>query len=63
MKLILSKILYFIGDSIAKLFYYKFFCRLSFIFYPIYSKVMILSMDLDEENKVWKVIEITDHEN
>jgi hypothetical protein len=53
MKLILSKILYFIGDLISKLFYYKFFCKFSGFLYPIYSKLMIWSSDLDKEGKVW----------
>jgi len=56
MRLILSKILYHVGDFISKLFYYKFFCKFSCILYPIYSKLMILSMDLDTEGKVWKKI-------
>lgn len=56
LKIISSKILYYIGDFISKLFYYKFFCKLSCILYPIYSKLMTWSMDLDEDGKVWKKI-------
>lgn len=52
MKLILSKILYYIGDLISKLFYYDCF---SFL-YPLYSKIMNLSSDLDKDGKIWKII-------
>lgn len=55
-KIILSKTLYYIGDFISKLFYYNFFCKFARILYPIYSKLMIWSMDLDEDGKVWKKI-------
>lgn len=41
------------GDLISKLFYYKFFCKFSRFLYPIYSKLMIWSSDLDKEGKVW----------
>ena len=50
MRLILSKILYHIGDLISKLFYYDCFGWL----YPLYSKIMILSSDLDKDGKIWK---------
>lgn len=56
MRLILSKILYYVGDLISKLFYYNFFCRRARVLYPIYSKLMILSMDLDKDRKIWKDI-------
>ena len=56
MKLILSKILYYIGDLISKLFYYNFFCKGARFLYPIYSKLMNWSMDLDENQKIWKII-------
>lgn len=52
MKLILSKILYYIGDLISKLFYYDCFTWL----YPLYSRIMSLSCDLDKEGKTWKII-------
>lgn len=50
MRLILSKILYYFGDLISKLFYYDCFSWL----YPLYSKIMILSSKIDKEAKVWK---------
>jgi len=56
MKLILSKILYFIGDCISKLFYWRFFKCLSGFLYPVYSKVMILGSDLDKDGKIWKIV-------
>lgn len=56
MKLILSKALYYIGDFISKLFYWKCFRLLSGLLYPIYSKLMILSSDLDADGKIWKIV-------
>lgn len=56
MRLILSKILYYVGDLISKLFYYNFFCRRARVLYPIYSKIMILSSDLDKDGRTWKRI-------
>jgi hypothetical protein len=56
MKLILSKLLYYFGDLISKLFYYSFFRRGARILYPIYSKLMICSMDLDKDGKLWKEV-------
>jgi|MDTB01.1.fsa_nt_gb hypothetical protein len=50
MKLIASKILYHFGDLLSKFLYFDGF---SFL-YPLYSKVMILSSDLDENDRVWK---------
>lgn len=52
MRLILSKILYFFGDLISKLFYYDCFGWL----YPLYSKIMILSSNLDKDGKIWKIV-------
>ena len=52
MKLILSKILYYIGDLISKFLYYDCFSWL----YPLYSKIMILSSDLDKDGKTWKIV-------
>lgn len=52
MRLILSKILYYFGDLISKLFYYDCFGWL----YPLYSKIMILSSDLDKDGKIWKIV-------
>lgn len=50
MRLILSKILYHIGDLISKLFYYNCFAWL----YPLYNRIMGLSCNLDKDAKVWK---------
>ena len=50
MRLILSYILYFIGDIISRIF----------MFYgngygfKIYNKIMLWSVDLDKEGKIWK---------
>ena len=52
MTLILSKILYHIGDLISKLMNYDCFAWL----YPLYSRIMSLSCDLDKDEKVWKRI-------
>lgn len=54
MKLLFSRLLYYIGDLISKIFYYNFARKLSAILYPIYSKIMILSSNLDKEGKVWQ---------
>ena len=52
MRLILSKILYYFGDLISKFLYYDCFSWL----YPLYSKIMILSSDLDKDGKIWKIV-------
>ena len=49
MNLILSKILYHAGDLISKLFYYDCFAWL----YPLYSRIMSLSCNLDKDGKIW----------
>jgi hypothetical protein len=55
MKIILSKILYYLGDFISKLLYYtpisKLFAR---ILYPMYNKLMIWSSELDKDGAIWK---------
>jgi len=50
MSLILSRILYYLGHGISILLY----CDLLSFLYPLYKKVMILSSDLDKDDKVWK---------
>ena len=50
MKLILSKILYHVGDFISWFLRFTFFSWL----YPFYSKIMILSSELDKDGKVWE---------
>ena len=52
MTLILSKILYYIGDLVSKFLYFDCFSWL----YPLYRKIMTLSCDLDKDGKVWKII-------
>jgi len=52
MRLILSKILYYIGDLISKFLYFDCFSWL----YPLYRKIMILSFDLDKDGKIWKIV-------
>ena len=54
MRTILSKIFYYFGDLISKLFHYNFFCKFSRILYPMYDKLMIWSSRLDKYEKVWK---------
>ena len=50
MKIFLSYILYVIGDTISR----TFICY-SFGF-KLYNKVMLWSVDLDKEGKIWKHI-------
>lgn len=52
MKVILSKILYHIGDLISKLMNYDCFAWL----YPLYNRIMGLSCALDKNGKVWKIV-------
>lgn len=52
MKLILSKILYYIGDLVSKFLYFDCFSWL----YPLYRKIMILSSELDKDGKIWKIV-------
>ena len=52
MKTILSLILYYIGDTIARLFLrYDF---LAWYLYKPYNRIMTLSSNLDTKKKVWK---------
>ena len=50
MKILLSKIFYYIGDMISQLLYFD--C-LSWL-YPLYNKIMLMSCKLDKDKKVWK---------
>lgn len=52
MNLILSKILYYIGDLVSKFLYFDCFSWL----YPLYRKIMILSSELDKDGKIWKIV-------
>jgi hypothetical protein len=52
MRILLSKILYYIGDIIS---------RTTMVLgdgygYKLYNKVMLWSVDLDTEGKVWKYV-------
>lgn len=49
MNLILSKITYYIGDLVSRFLYFDCFGWL----YPLYRKLMIISYELDAEEKVW----------
>jgi hypothetical protein len=50
MKLVLSYILYYLGDFVSKLMYWD---LLSFL-YPVYNKLMIWSSELDEDGVIWQ---------
>ena len=49
MKKLLSKILYYVGDLVSRLLHFNCFSWL----YPLYSKIMLLSLSLDKNGKVW----------
>ena len=49
MKLIASYFLYYLGHTISILLY----CDLLSFLYPLYNKVMQISVELDEHEKVW----------
>jgi hypothetical protein len=57
MKLILSKILYHIGDiiSLTTMKYGKGFG------YSVYSRVMLWSCNLDKNGKIWKHVKSNNH--
>lgn len=50
MKLMLSYILYYMGDFVSKLLYWDSLAWL----YPVYNKLMIWSAELDEDHVIWK---------
>jgi hypothetical protein len=50
MKTILSRVLYYFGHLISVFLY----CDYLAFLYPVYKKVMILSSNLDKDDKVWK---------
>lgn len=50
MNLMLAYFLYWTGDLISKLFVWDLF---SFL-YPVYTKIMIWSSDLDTDGRIWK---------
>lgn len=50
MKQITSWLLYHLGDLISKFLYFDCMSWL----YPVYTKLMVKSSDLDVLNKIWK---------
>jgi len=52
MRIIASSILFWIGDLIAKIFL-RYDC-IAWIMYKPYHKIMILSSEIDNKQKVWK---------
>ena len=49
MKTFLAFMLYYLGDFVS-----KFLTITNGYVYPLYSKLMLWSNDLDTENKIWK---------
>jgi len=54
MRLILSKILFYIGDTISNLLYFEW---MGVILYPVYKNLMIWSSELDKDGVIWKDID------
>ena len=50
MRTYLSKIFYFLGDLVSYLLYYDI---ISTIVYPIYRRLMLISISLDKHSIVW----------
>ena len=51
MKTYLSIIFYFLGDVVSYLLHYNI---TSTIFYPLYRRLMLISISLDKDNIVWQ---------
>ena len=51
MRLILSRILFYIGDTISNLLYFEW---LGIVLYPVYKKLMIWRSELDKDGVIWK---------
>jgi hypothetical protein len=51
MKILLSKILFYIGDGISNLLYFEW---MGVVLYPIYKKLMLWSCQLDKNGVIWK---------
>jgi hypothetical protein len=49
-----SRILFYIGDKISNLLYFKW---MGIILYPVYKKLMIWSSELDKDGIIWKDID------
>jgi hypothetical protein len=45
-----SKLFYLLGDAVSRLLYFDCFAWL----YPLYSKLMLLSLRLDKKHDVWQ---------
>lgn len=50
MKTYLSKVFYYLGDLVSYLLYYNI---TGIIFYPLYRRLMLISVKLDSNNVVW----------
>lgn len=50
MKIYLSKVFYFLGDLVSYLLHYDI---TGIIFYPLYRRLMLISVKLDVNNVVW----------
>ena len=55
MKTYLSIIFYFLGDVVSYFLHYNI---TSIIFYPLYRRLMLISISLDKNNIVWENTEI-----
>jgi len=51
MRTYISTIFYFLGDLISKLLQYNI---TNIIFYPIYRRIMLISISFDKNNVVWE---------
>lgn len=51
MKTYLSIIFYFLGDVVSYFLHYNI---TSIIFYPLYRRLMLISISLDKKNIVWQ---------
>ena len=51
MRTYISTIFYFLGDLISKLLQYNI---TNIIFYPIYRRLMLISISFDKNNIVWE---------
>lgn len=54
MKTYLSKVFYFLGDLASHLLRYNI---TGIIFYPLYRKLMLISISLDKDDIVWENVE------
>ena len=55
MKIFLAYLLYYLGDFVS-----KFLTITNGRVYPLYSKLILWSCDLDTEGKIWKVLNKND---